>query len=493
MYNRQFSSSMLILLTATSLHAVCINKDRIKIPPHRPTKCTPAGASTSVRINVREGNELCAKEIDAINTRSTIVRQTLQKFTGQSLDNQPLPSIGIVTSGGSCRAAIASIGLLRGLEKIGLLNAAMYLSSLSGSTWSVASWYVNNTMDLEQFTQYLKLRMKGGIGTSNIDEAAILNSIAKKLKSHWSFSLNDIWGALIADLFLRTTANTGQDLLLSELQPQTLNGSYPIPLFTSVIGQTTPNYQWAEFSPFEIGSTYLKTWIPSSAFGKSFSKGVSNDGTTEESLGFMLGLFGSAYAANVGDIVQAIKETLIAEYGDPDTGSLFFGCFRGKEIRIFPPTIPNFVYKMSNVPLAKEETLSFIDGGFAFNLPFPPLFRRNVSLYIVCDASSDATSAAGSDLREVENWAKQNGYALPSIDYKKLASTPLSVWTDVNNPEIPVIIFVPCFETFSSGKFSYSNEEFDKVVSGIEKAVTDNVAAIKQAVELALSNAAKQK
>ncbi len=485
--------TLLALLTATSLQAVAINKDKIKIPIRPNTKCAPFETHTLVRINVRQGNDLCTKEIDAFNARSVIVRQALQKFTGQSLENQPIPSIGIVVSGGSCRAALTTVGLLRGLEKIGLLNAAMYLSSLSGSTWAAASWYTHDNMNIEQWTQYLKQRIQSGFELKSLNSSAIFNNIANKVVSGLGFSFNDIWGALIADLFLNSSTSTIPNLFLSDLQLQTSNGSFPIPLFSSVIGQTEPLYQWAEFSPFEIGSTYLKTWIPTTAFGKKFIKGISNDGAQEENLGFMLGIFGSAYAASAGDIVQAIKESFIAEFGDIIGPKLLPKDTKDKALRFFPPIVPNFVYKMSNIPLAKEETLTLIDAGFAFNLPFPPLLRRNVSLYIVCDASSDATSAIESDLHEVEEWAKQNGYTLPSIDYKKLVSTPLSVWADINNPKIPIIIFLPCFETFSSGKFSYSNKEFDQVVNGIEKVVVDNMTTIKHAVELAISNTAKQR
>ncbi len=441
----------------------------------------------SFSIQARQDNDICSKEISTFNARIPRIVSSMQKFTGKLLEIENIPSIGIACSGGSFRAAIATLGLLRGLQAIGLLDAVAYLASLSGSTWTAAAWLTHDN-NLNDLTTFLRNKLQGGLSISNVDEDAIFDAVFDKFKQTYSFSANDIWGGLIADVFLRTDTLDAQTVKLSNLQDKVLSGDYPLPLFTAVIGETNPDYQWAEFSPFEAGSTYLSAWIPSTAFGKKFTNGASSDKSPEETLSFLMGLWGSAYAANFLDIIQAIKETVETEYEFSLPTSCFSWITWGNDIRISPPEVYNFAYKIPNSPLANEQNLTFIDGGFAFNFPFPPLLRRNVELYIVCDATEDGHSEIGNDMREVEAYAKKNNYPFPPIDYKKLTQQKLSVHTDENNPQAPIIIVVPNFEKFSSLKFSYTAQEFDKVMDGIENAIVANAETIKHAVMQAINN-----
>ncbi len=375
---------------------------------------------------------------------------------------------------------------MRGLEKIGLLDAVSYWAALSGSTWTTASWFVHG-MPLEDLTSYLKNKLHNTFDFEKIQEDAIIGSIINKVKTRGHLSLNDLWGSLIADIFLGTEQATGQQIYLNELSDKASSGTYPIPLFTSVIGETDPEYQWTEFSPFEVGSTYFNSWIPASAIGKQFNNGLCFDPLPAEKLSFLLGLFGSAYAASIKDILQAIREDFEAAY-EVATPSCFAWIPFINNIRLSPPVMHNFAHNIETCPLNQENHLTFIDAGVATNLPFPPLFRRNVKLYFVCDASSDSQSNIGNEMREIEAYAKKHTYPFPKIDYKKISSQPLSIIIDKENSQAPIIVYVPNLQQHSIFKFDYSDAEFNQLMGSIENVIVQNEMDIKHAIVTTIKN-----
>jgi len=413
------------------------------------------------------------------------MRQSKAQLAVSNVLNQPLaptaiPSIGVACSGGSFRAALATIGLMRGLTAIGLMDAVTYWAALSGSTWATAAWIYHN-MDLNAFTSFMQHALDNNNAHDNLDEEEIIETMSRKFGSGRPYSANDIWGSVIANIVLGTDTTDGQEVLFSSLAPRVVNGAYPIPLFTSIIGETSSNYQWFEISPFLAGSTYLNTWIPTTAFGKKFDAGKSTDPLPEENLGFVMGMCGSAYAVSLSDIIQNLGEMVAASCGS-------CGCWATQGKRISPPVINNFTYNLQGAPLSSKKTLTLVDAGIETNLPFPPLMRRNVQFYIVCDASSDNDSAIGNEMREVEAWAKKNGYAFPPVDYKRLTQQQISILAAPNAPQTPVIVYIPNKEAFSTLKFSYSKSEFDRLVGGIENTVISNAKQIYQALGFAVSN-----
>lgn len=434
---------------------------------------------------VRQGNSLCVDELAALQARQPLKHLALQNFMGKTLLSSSIPSIGVACSGGGLRASIATLGLLRGLEKIGLLDAVSYIAGNSGSTWTLAAWQVHD-ISLEELTQYMKVKMQNTTSQENFDKEALMKALFSKIENLKPFSLNDIWGAWLAGGFFGKGSCDEHNIYLADLAPKAADGLYPIPLFAAAIGETAPCYQWAEFSPFEIGSQYLNAWIRTTAFGKKFNKGVSVDKTETENFGYLLGLFGSLYAASVTDVLAGILADLKEQVNTCFSLPYLSWLPLINNMRISPPDICNFAHNLQDSPLACEYYLTFIDAGFAFGLPFPPLLRRNIQVYIVCDASSDVLVENNSTMRAVQAYAQVNGYPFPPIDYTKLVTQKMSVHTDPTNPAAPVIIYIPNFESFSTFKASYSPEEFDRLMLGIEKAVTDNVQTLKQALSIAI-------
>lgn len=471
------TSVLLAVLSLSPIHAMQ--------PYHRPfstRSCCDYSSQPVARAH--QGTDVCLNEQIARDARNEKALTALQNFVGHPLTPNQLPSIALACSGGGLRASLATLGILRGLEKIGLLDAVTYAAGNSGSTWTLAAWPVHNK-GLDHLTQYLRSRICNTINPQNFDTTSLFKTFGEKLQNLRPFSLNDIWGAWLAGGFFGIEKS---NIMLSDIAPQVSDGSYPIPLFCSVIGETAADvYQWVEFSPFQIGSEYLNAWISPDAFGKKFNKGTSFDSSKPENFGYLLGLFGSLYAAGSAEILNQIKEQLELlnqQCSKPSLSSLFGWT---ENIRLSPPDIYNFTYNLPNSPLADEFFLTFVDAGFEFALPFPPLLRRTIKLYIVCDASSNVMIESQNPMHDVCAYAYKNGYHFPAIDYTKLVCQKISIIHDPQDPQSPVIVYIPNQELFSTYKISYTNQEFDQLVSSMQDTVVNNAAAIKQAVAYAMN------
>ncbi|MFH0898654.1 MAG: hypothetical protein V1855_03685 [bacterium] len=439
------------------------------------------------------GNQWCPEELVALGLRKQKTHTALQQFCNQLFPEKNTPTIAIACSGGGFRAAVATLGLLQGLEKIGLLDAVTYIASISGATWTTSSWLVHN-YTLDELELFLRKSMYHAFYPENLCLPALALSIISKMQDTRYISINDLWGGMLGDIFLsRIEDFGGQTTHLSDLAASTLQGKNPIPIFSAVIGESGPFYQWVEFSPFNVGSPELEVWIPSWAFGRKFNQGTSLSTGHQETLAYLLGLFGSAYAVNMSDAIKSIEETLENSFNV----TLPLDCFTwvAKKVwgqkRISPPEVNNFMYQLEKKPYYNNQRLTFVDAGVAFNLPFPPLLRRNVDIYIVCDASGDIRGIINNQLKKSQEYAINNGFAFPLLNLQEITTQDCSIIIDPQNATAPVIIYAPNFTDISTLDLDYSEQDFSLVLNATRNAILNNVEKIKGAVFNTIKNSLK--
>ncbi len=143
-----------------------------------------------------------------------------------------LPTLGIATSGGGHRAAIFGAGILNALDGRnrtsvfagtgGLLQAATYLSGLSGGSWLVSSLAQADFPTLPDLIFGLDTgKDKGGFGgwltqidllqpSPNATETAafvggLLQDIALKRAQGFPVTITDVWGRALARHFVNGT------------------------------------------------------------------------------------------------------------------------------------------------------------------------------------------------------------------------------------------------------------------------------------------------
>lgn len=208
-------------------------------------------------------------------------------------------------------------------------------------------------------------------------------------------------------------------------------------------------YQWYEFTPFEVGSeeingkkqqqqqlltgnkvlTYfiILAWIPIWAFGRKFENGMNIERLPEQSIGVLMGMFGSAFVASLAHFYQEIRMLLPpAAVEKADEMIKNYESSASTIHPISPASFPNPFYKMAATVQTKDENenkeevlrsenlvesqqIELMDAGMDNNIPFYPLLRkgRDVDIIIAVDLSADIQDAPHFD--RAEGYVKRRG------------------------------------------------------------------------------------
>ncbi len=458
----------------------------------------------------RISTNLSKYEVKYLNKRRPIVNRNLQKFTGISFNENETPSIAVCASGGGYRAMLSTLGLFSGLEEINLLDGITYISGLSGSTWFMTPWlYFNESVS--DYKKRLKPKVKVKIGKKVVKKngkkkiknnfplrAFIQYLIEKKEVDKQSVTSVDLYGALLADkLFSDLNRFKRQNVKLSDLRLRIKKGKKPYPILTAV--QPGPPYVWFEFTPYEIGTSWHNSFASTWAAGRRFLNGKSMDFAKEQSLGFYMGVWGSAYTIHFDGLLEEFEDSLSPFVKTSIEKSIEF--IGAENRRAWPARLNNFAYGAKNAFLNNVEKLTLVDAGLDFNLPFPPLLRaeRPVDIIIVMDASKTVYDGAP-DLRSAEKWARKNGVKFPKIDYEKASKNIFSVFKDENDPTVPTIIYFPLVknskyntkfdpeEEIKNGfcgtfNFIYSSKQYELLTRLTQYNLTEAKNAIVQAIK----------
>lgn len=453
-----------------------------KIIPHHPYE------NSIAHVRYSPDDQIPAEEKQYIDNRLGIIKQNLEKMFNIPLSEKKLPKIALCLSGGGCRAMILSLGFLLGAQEIGLFDVSSYIASLSGSTWAVAP-SIASGKNLSDIKPIIKRTMCQGI--NHIEETQelkqLISVLMAKLISNQAISAVDLYGSLLANTFLTDLIQNPIIMTLTEAHKTIKQGNYPFPIYTSIETNTKP-YEWMEITPFELGSSYLKAYIPTWAYGRKFKHGISIDASPEQTLGYFMGIFGSAFEASFDDIIK-MTATQIAEKKQDLPEMLqkaLSKCLKLilstslAEARLFPSILSNFTYQLHDSPLKEDKTLCLVDAGLDFNLPFPPLLRqaRDIDIIIVYDASASVEGAC--ELVNAANYAQRKGLKFPTIKYNDADKNLIQVFKDPQDPSTPVVIYIPrikndsysstfdpehCieFDVCNTYNFTYNQQQFEQL------------------------------
>lgn len=398
----------------------------------------------TIQARVRIGNELAQEERSYLEKRLPKVQEALEKLLGRQLNGAYIPKIALIGSGGGYRAMLCTTGSLVGADEIGLLDAVTYIAALSGSTWALGTWMASG-LSSAQFKEELIATINTSISSVTSAEMSLISdALLAKAVLGQPLTLVDLFGALLANRLLRNFGNRRHLVSLSQQVEWIKHGDKPFPIYTAVDGRSSvvKAPHWYEFTPYEIGSSWLGLYVPTWAFGRKFINGTSVDFSPEQDFGFLLGIFGSAFALSLSDvwkeleheiqnhIVKGIIEMLIEPIHDK---------------RASWGTVHNFSAGMAVSKIKNDRNIRLIDGGLAYNLPYAPVSgdrpERVADIMIFLDASQSITN--GVELRNIEKYARQQGHKFPVIDYAGIDKKVISVFKDEKDPSIPVVIYMP--------------------------------------------------
>jgi len=441
----------------------------------------------NVVARVRQGSVVAPGEIVFRQARWQKIKAAQEKLLGIKLneDEEPL-EISFVFSGGGWRALAISAGTAAGAEKIGLLDAVMYVSGLSGSTWFLSPWLIgdpendNEPLSAQEYEKTLLPRLVQGLPKDiglklGPDEVkAIMDAILVKFAFDQPVNIIDFYGAFIANNLLQHYGDDRQRVYISKQAEKIKTGNWPMPINTAVLGMRDQDALWYEVTPFEIGSRWLGSrggmYIPTWSFGRRFNNGVSIDFAPEQSMGFFMGIFGSAIAATFKDAYEQV----IQEMSIPDViKNIFLAAARTElgEMRLFWGEAYNFVRGIEGSPLRNEEKIKLVDAGLDFMDPVFDTYRKTVSpdsdridddgapdvLFIV-DAGA---SAGSSDLYLQAQYAENHNlkYPIKTTDFRQdieknwvfkdeslqvsVTQRAMTVFEDEHDMSVPLVIYMP--------------------------------------------------
>ncbi|KKR96638.1 MAG: hypothetical protein UU47_C0012G0020 [candidate division TM6 bacterium GW2011_GWE2_41_16] len=461
----------------------------------------------TVRVLSGGVDTLCAQEREFIKNRIPKVTKAVSSFIERPLtDKEEAPRIVFLFSGGAYRAMLGALGAIQGLQKIGLYDASMYNISLSGSTWGLAGYMVYGKSLKEYIEQlYPRIEMSTDKLVARIDRLPdFIDQAAQAYLKGDAFSyVIETFGFLLGEALLRDLRkgidSDQRTISLPDQIPYIETGEHPLPIYSAAITKTAAgdptDYMWAEFSPYEIGSVGLRSFIPSYAFGWDFYKGalVRADGAgLLRSLSYLMGIWGSAPSVRLKDVF-------------PGNYPMKMG-----DLRIDPAKVNNFSFGISQSPMAELKRIVFIDGGISINVPFPLVWRpaRDVDLIIAFDFSEPTPGQGkikgyGAQLKKAQEYAKKNGIEIPDINFDSAAKKSVSYFKSTR-PGVASIIYIPFIKNegfskkfdpeaemkvgkpLSSLNFSYTREQAKNVVGLPAYVVEHNTDMFKQAVEDAI-------
>ncbi|KAF7251864.1 Cytosolic phospholipase A2 zeta [Varanus komodoensis] len=191
----------------------------------------------SQNLDLRLGYELCNDERDFLHKRKRVVSNALKKLfhLSEDLCEHEVPVIAVMATGGGLRAMTAMYGHLLALQKLNLLNCISYITTASGSTWTMTDLYKNanwSQNNLEESIQVIKSQMlKSKMDIISIQRLKHYHKeIIERTEKGHSSSFTDLW-ALVQEAFLHEKPDNCK---LSEQRQAVNQGQNPLPIYTAM-------------------------------------------------------------------------------------------------------------------------------------------------------------------------------------------------------------------------------------------------------------------
>ncbi|XP_030777228.1 cytosolic phospholipase A2 beta [Rhinopithecus roxellana] len=267
-------------------------------------------------LAVRLGFRPCAEEQAFLSRRKQVVaaalRQALQ--LDGDLQEDEIPVVAIMATGGGIRAMTSLYGQLAGLQELGLLDCVSYITGASGSTWALANLYEDpewSQKDLAGPTELLKTQVTksklGVLAPSQLQRYR--QELAERARLGYPSCFTSLW-ALINEALLHDKPH---DHKLSDQREALSHGQNPLPIYCALNtkGQSLSTFEfgeWCEFSPYEVGFPKYGTFISSELFGSEFFMGRLTRKLPESRICFLEGIWSNLYAANLQDSLYWASE-----------------------------------------------------------------------------------------------------------------------------------------------------------------------------------------
>ncbi|XP_062974525.1 cytosolic phospholipase A2 beta-like [Elgaria multicarinata webbii] len=452
-------------------------------------------------LDVRLGYELCTGEQDFLHKRKKVVADALKKLfhLKVGLQEHEVPVVAVMATGGGVRAMTALYGHLLALQKLNILDCVSYITTASGSTWTLTNLYQNidwSKRNLEEIIKVAKSQMlKSKLNVISIQRLKFYHKeLVERVEKGHLPSFTALW-ALVQEAFLHDKPDY---CTLSE-QRQALNwGQNPLPFYTAINVKdnhisTFDFREWVEFSPYEVGFLKYGAYIRAEDFDSEFFMGKLVKKIPESRLCFLEGIWTNIFSRNlldglywssspeefwerwVKDMTDKSEENSMSDgyvtvYKPPSSGA-------GKLCEVFNDILTdrplkgethNFLKSLDfdkdylqqkefiewkdtildaspNKLTPVEQSLCLMDIGYFINNSGPPLLKpeRNVDVIISLDYD---LSQVFKQAQMLAKYCEVQRIPFPKVEpSEEDMKNPKEcyVFSDDDNPKAPILVYFP--------------------------------------------------
>ncbi|KAB0395439.1 hypothetical protein E2I00_005242, partial [Balaenoptera physalus] len=274
-------------------------------------------------LAVHLGFDLCAEEKAFLSRRKQVVAKALKQALqlDRDLQEDEVPVVGIMATGGGARAMTSLYGHLLALQKLGLLDCVTYFSGISGSTWTMAHLYGDpewSQRDLKGPIRHAREHLaKSKLEAFSPERLASYHrELEQRAEQGHPTTFVDLWG-LVLEFTLHGQGAPNLTLALMpppQVTDQKLSGQRaalergqnPLPLYLSLNVkennlQTLDFKEWVEFCPCEVGFLKYGAFVPSELFGSEFFMGRLMRRIPESRICFLRGIWSNIFSLNLLD------------------------------------------------------------------------------------------------------------------------------------------------------------------------------------------------
>ncbi|XP_049637494.1 cytosolic phospholipase A2 beta [Suncus etruscus] len=449
------------------------------------------------KLAVRLGSGPCTEEQAFLSRRKQVVARALKQALqlDEDLQEDEVPVIAVMATGGGIRAMTSLYGQLAGLQELGLLDCVSYITGASGSTWALANLYEDpewSQKDLAEPTKLLKTQVTknklGVLAPSRLWQYQ--QELAERTRLGHPACFTNLW-ALINEALLHDEPHEHK---LSEQREALSRGQNPMPIYcalnTKAQGLSTFEFgEWCEFSPYEVGFPKYGAFIPSELFGSEFFMGRLMKQLPESRICFLEGIWSNLYAANLQDsLYWASEPGQFWEHWAKDQASLEkerVPLLKIEETQTVAGKIAEFFTDLlTRRPLAQashnflrglhfhkdyfehlhfsawkatkldgcpneltpmEPYLCLLDVGYLINTSCPPLLRpmRDVDLIVSLDYN---LQGAFQQLQLLGRFCEEQGIPFPAVEpaaEELRQPRECHLFLDPDRPEAPAVLHFP--------------------------------------------------
>ncbi|XP_070596834.1 cytosolic phospholipase A2 beta-like [Erythrolamprus reginae] len=263
----------------------------------------------SKNLDVRLGYGLCPDEQDFLRKRKKVVADALYKLfnLGEELREDEVPVIAVLATGGGVRAMTSLYAHLSAFQKLNLLDCITYITSASGSTWTLTNLYHHSDWSHQNFEDCINnikrqlLKNKESVISSE-SLKQYHKELSERIKAGHLSSFTALW-ALIQEAFLHSGTNSSK---LSDQQQALNQGQNPFPVYTSInVKEENINTfdfrEWVEFNPYEVAFPKYGAQVRSEDFDSEFFMGRVVKKIPESRICYMEGIWTNIFSPNLLD------------------------------------------------------------------------------------------------------------------------------------------------------------------------------------------------